>query len=53
MFNVFKKPEKKPLTIIEQNKQAVSRLLEITGIGKEKTLDQILKEIEKNGIIKN
>lgn len=52
MFNVFKKSEKTVPTIIEQNKIALSRLLESTGV-KEKTLDQMLKDLEKQGIIKS
>lgn len=53
MFSVFKKPVEKAAPIIEQNKLALTRLLEISGIPHEKTLDQILKDIEKNGLIKN
>lgn len=53
MFSILKKPEKKVLPIIEQNKIALTRLLESSGISVEKTLDQILKDLEKQGIIKS
>lgn len=53
MFSILKKPEKKAVCMVEQNKMALSRLLENSGISVEKTLDQILKDLEKQGIIKS